>query len=255
MTDLTLKFDADKETVKSRSLIVQQACSCLNLPQVRQLLVDTFGIQGGLRLWSKLSFIARPLVDCQLLRSLTFREPLLRNCKIFLVSPERKTTLEAKYRVRIFKAYERLGLGSIPRPVIMKLDPFCQTFEEAYAESFSLYAEMQLVIHYEERCALRPTLDYFRCSKKTCLLCESILRALPIPITTRRRHGVYYPAWAVPDPKSAAVEVAVERLEKSLVARIQGFLDEFKHVRQRDPVANIIQSGIVSDFSRVTLKE
>lgn len=255
MTDLTLKFDADKETVKCRFLIVQQAYSCLNLPQVRQLLSDTFGIQDGLRLWSKLNFIARPLVDCRLLGSIAVREPLFRKCRIFLVPLKSKTTLEAKYRIGISKAWERLGLGSISAPVIRILDPFCQRFEKACAGTFSLHAEMQLVMHYEERCALRPTLDYFGCSKKTCLLCETFLRALPSPIATRGRHGVCYPAWAVPGSKSGAIEVAVERLEKSLVARIRVLLNDFKHTRQRGLAGNIMQSGMVSDLSCLALEE
>lgn len=255
MADLMLKFDANKEAVKSRSLIVQQAYSCIKLPQVRQVLSETFGIQGGMRLWSKLNFIARPLVDCRLLGSIATREPLLRNCRVFLVSLKLKTTLKAKYRVRISKAWEQLGLGSIPKPVKQILDPFCQRFEEACAGTFSLHAEMQLVTHYENRCALRPTLDYFGCSKKTCLLCETFLRALPNPIATRGRHGICYPAWAVPGSKSGAIKVAVNQLEKSLVSRIRVLLNDFKHTRQRCLTANIMQSGMVSDFSRFTLEE
>jgi hypothetical protein len=255
MTDLTLKFDTDKEAVKSRSLIVQQAYSCLNLTQVRQLLSDSFGIQGGLRLWSKLNFIARPLVDCRLLGSIAAHEPQLRKCRILLVSIKSKTTLDAKYRLGISKAWERLGLGSIPEHVMRILDSLSKRFEKACGEKFSLHAEMQLVMHYEERCALRPTLDYFGCSKKTCLLCETFLRSLPSPIATRGRHGVCYPAWAVPGSNSGAIEAAVERLEKSLVARIRGLLNDLNNPGQRGLAANIMQSGMVSDFSRFTLEE
>ncbi|KAJ6009386.1 hypothetical protein N7522_004402 [Penicillium canescens] len=255
MTNLILRFDADNETVKSRSLIVQQAYRCLGLTQIRQFFSNRFGTQAGSKLWSKLNFIARPLVDCRLLRSIVAREPQLQNCKISLVLFKSKTTPEAKDVVGIFEAWERLGLGSTPEPVIRILHRFSQRFEMACAETFSLHAEMQLVMHYEERCAPRPTLDYFGCSKKTCLLCETFLRALPSSIATRGRHGVCYPAWAVPDSNSGAVKVAVKLLEKSLLSRIRGILNDLMHPCQKSLAANVMQSGMVSDFSHLTLEE
>ncbi|KAL4788767.1 hypothetical protein BDV19DRAFT_395700 [Aspergillus venezuelensis] len=106
MTDLILQFDADKGAVRSRALIVQQAYKCLEFTQVRQLFMDTFGSQAGSKLWSRLNFIARPLVDCQLLGSIAAREPQFWNCKISLVLSRSKTTLDAKYVVKIFKAWE-----------------------------------------------------------------------------------------------------------------------------------------------------
>lgn len=45
-------------------------------------------------------------------------------------------------------------------------------------------------MHYESGAALPPTLDYFGCSKKVCLLCESFLQALARPLATRGRHPV-----------------------------------------------------------------
>jgi hypothetical protein len=187
MTDFILRFEADRGSVISRPRIVQQAYKCLSLTQVRQLLSDTFGTQVSLKIWSKLNFIARPLVDCRLLRSIAAREPQLQNCKISPISSKSKTTLEAKYVIVLFDAWQRLGLGLTPEPMIRILDPFTQRFEKACAETFSMHAEMQLLMHYEEGYALRPTLDYFGCSKKTCLLCETILCALSSPIATRGR--------------------------------------------------------------------
>ncbi|RHZ69172.1 hypothetical protein CDV55_107132 [Aspergillus turcosus] len=254
MTDLILQFDADKGAIKSRPLIVQQAYRCLQFTQVRQLFLDTFGTQPGSKLWSRLNFISRPLVDCRLLRSIAAREPQFRNCKISLVSKP-KTTLDARYVVGIFEAWQRLGLDSTPEPVARKLGPSSQRFEEACAESFSLHAEMQLVLHYDEECAHQPTLEYFGCSKKTCLLCETFLHALPSPIATRGRHGVCYPAWGVPCSTSATVEVAIERLEKSLVARIRALLNDMMYSGQKSLAANVVQSGMVSDFSHLTLEE
>lgn len=235
MTDFILQFNVDKEAVKFRPLIVQQAYRCLNLTQVQQLFSDTFGAQAGFKLWSKLNFITRPLVDRRLLGLISAREPQFRNCKISLVPSKSKTTLDAKYVVGTLKAWERLGLGSTPEHVVWILDPFSQRFEKACAETFSLHAEMQLVLHYEEGCAPQPTLDYFGCSKRTCLRCETFLGALPSPIATRGRHDVCYPAWAVPGSNSDTIEVAVERLEKTLLARIRGLLNDLMHPRQKSP--------------------
>ncbi|KAL4962166.1 uncharacterized protein BDV14DRAFT_179123 [Aspergillus stella-maris] len=255
MTDLILQFDADKKAVRSRALIVQQAYKCLEFTQVRQLFMDTFGSQAGSKLWSRLNFIARPLVDCQLLGSIAAREPQFRNCKISLVPSRSKTTLDAKYVVKIFKAWERLGLGSTPEHAISMLDPFSQRFEKACAETFSLHAEMQLVLHYDEGCAPQPTINYFGCSKKTCLLCETFLNALPSRIDTRGRHGVCYPAWAPPGLNSDTIKTAVERLEKSLVVRIRGFFNDLMRPKQKSHAVNVMQSGMVSDFSHLTLRE
>jgi hypothetical protein len=73
--------------------------------------------------------------------------------------------LEAKYRIKISEAWERLGLGTIPGPVVQKLDSFSKDSEEVCAETFSLHIEVQLVMHYDERGALQPifsTLDAVR---------------------------------------------------------------------------------------------
>ncbi|KAI9375261.1 hypothetical protein BJX61DRAFT_182665 [Aspergillus egyptiacus] len=257
ITDLILQFNADKGAVSSRPLIVQQAYECLKSTQVRQLFLDTFGTQAGLKLWSRLNFIARPPVDCRLLGAIAAREPQFRNCKISLVPPRSKTTLGAKYVVGIFKAWERLGLGSTPEHVALMLDPFSRRFEKACAGTFSLHAEMQLVLHYDEGCAppAQPTLNYFGCSKRTCLLCETFLNALPSRITTRGRHGVCYPAWAVPGSNSDTVKIAVEELEKSLVVRIRGLLNDLIHPKQKGHAENVMQSGMVSEFSQLTLEE
>lgn len=255
MSDLILQFDANTEATKSRRLIVQQAYSCLNFPHVRQLLSDDFGTQASLKLWSKLNFIARPLIDCRLLGSITAREPQLRNCKISLVRPTSKTTLQAEYAVGIFEAWERLGLGPTPSSVVRKLDASRQAFEEACASTFTLHAEMQLVMHYEERCALQPTLDYFGCSKKTCLLCEAFLGALPSPVTTRGRHGICYPAWGVPSSNSGAVEVAIGKIEKTLVTIIREVLTDLMQPKLKSIAENVMQSGMVSDFSNFTLED
>lgn len=155
----------------------------------------------------------------------------------------------------MFEAWERLGLGSTPEPVVCILGAFSQRFEKACAESFSLHAEMQLVLHYDEGRAPQTTLDYFGCSKRTCLLCETFLSALPNPIATRGRHDVCYPAFGFPGSNSTTLKVAIERLEKSVVAHTRGFLDDLMHPAQKSFAASVVQSGIVSDFSHLTREQ
>ncbi|KAL4795955.1 hypothetical protein BDV19DRAFT_398495 [Aspergillus venezuelensis] len=217
--------------------------------------MDTFGTQAGLKLWSRLNFITRPLVNCQLLGSIAAREPQFRNYKISLVPSRSKTTLDAKYVVGIFKAWEQLGLGPTPEHAILMLDPFSQRFEKACAKTFSLHAKMQLVLHYNKGCAPQPTINYFGCSKKTCLLCKTFLNALPSQIATRGRHGVCYPAWAPPGLNSDTTKTVIKRLVKSLVVHIQGFFNNLMHHKQKSHPVNVMQSGMVSDFSHLTLRE
>ncbi|PGH01263.1 hypothetical protein GX51_05318 [Blastomyces parvus] len=160
MADLILKFDVDGGVAKFGHLIAQQVYRCVDFAQVRELVLDAFGTQSGLKLWSMLKLIA-----------------------------SRWSTLE----VGIFNLWENLKLSFTPESVIQRLGPFIQEFEKACAESFSLHAEMQLVLHYDRGCAPQPTLDYFGCSKKN-LLCETFLGGLSSPIATREGRGVFYPA-------------------------------------------------------------
>lgn len=249
MTNLISRLGTVEGVGESRAQIVQQACKCLNSPEMQQLLSHKFGMEVGLKVWKKLNFIARPLVDCQVLRSITIHEPQLRNCEISPILSRSKATLEAKHVIGIFKAWEALGLGSAPESVVRSLKPSRQKFEEECAKGFSLHAEMQLVMYYDKRSKTHPTFNYFGCSKKSCLLCETFLGALPDPIATRGRHGVCYAAWGVPDSDSKDIKAAVERLEKILVVRIQEVL------HQKGFVANVLQSDMVSDFSQLTLDE
>lgn len=128
-------------------------------------------------------------------------------------------------------------------------------FKTTCAKSFTSHAEMQLVLHCTDGYAPHPTLNYFGCSRKTCLLCEIFLGALPNPIATRGRHGVCYPAWAVPGSRSSTIQVAIESLEKNLIARIQGVVQGSMHGGQKHTAPNVMQSGMVSSFSQLTMQE
>ncbi|KAL2845541.1 hypothetical protein BJX68DRAFT_256734 [Aspergillus pseudodeflectus] len=233
----------------------ERAYKCVRAPLLRGWLVDAFGAKNGVKLWGQLNFIARPILDCRLLREITIREPQFQRAEILLLPTPSKTVLDSEYVLDIFEAWEQLGLGTAPEPVFIILQLRRDHFREACAEPFSLHAEMQLVSHYEDPHSARPTLDYFGCSKKTCLLCESFLGALPIPITTRGRHGIFYPAWGIPTEGPVSIEVASEGALKDLVTRIQSCVRALIQGKRNVTIPPVKQSDMVSDFSQLTLQE
>ena len=251
MMELVLRFDADKTDCETRLSIVKHAYICVNMSEVQDLLSDMFGMQTAQKLWGKLLFIARPLVDSRLLRSIAAHEAQFQNCRFTLVPSKPKTVLDARYVIGLFEAWEQLGLGSVPQSLATSPE-INQSFKEKCAEPFSLHAEMRLILLYNEGHAPQPTMDYFGCSKKSCLLCETFLAALPNPIDTRGRHGVCYPAWGVPVSNSATIQNTLEHLRKSLMARIRGLLD---NGARKVLIENVLQSDFVSSFSDLTLEE
>jgi hypothetical protein len=202
-----------------------------------------------------LNLIARPILDCRLLLAIATRDPLFRRANISLLPGPPKTVLDSEHLVDIFEAWEQLGLGILPNSVITTLQFNVDQFEEACQEPFALHAEMQLVFYYEDPCSARPTLDYFGCSKKTCLLCESFLSALKPLITTRGRHGICYPAWGVPTAGPVSIEDATESVKRDLMTRIQNFASNLTHGKRNVTIPFVNQSDVVSDFSQLTLQE
>jgi hypothetical protein len=255
MLGLLAGFDHQERVNERRTETVHQAYKCIRVPLLRGWLVDAFGAKNGVKLWGQLNFIARPILDCRLLREITIREPQFQRAEILLLPAPSKTVLDSEHVVDIFEAWEQLGLGTAPEPVFIILQLRRDHFREACAEPFSLHAEMQLVSHYEDPHSARPTLDYFGCSKKTCLLCESFLGALPIPITTRGRHGICYPAWGIPTAGPVSIEVAIEGALEDLVTRIQSCVRTLIQGKRNITIPPVKQSAMVSDFSHLTLQE
>ncbi|KAL4902038.1 hypothetical protein BDW74DRAFT_187033 [Aspergillus multicolor] len=258
IAELLLQADSKRVTADLRTKLVQQAYVCINAPgatEVRQLLLDALGSTVGLRLWVGLRFLARPLLDCRLLRDIATWESDLRHAHISLVPCAPKTALDRRYVVDIATAWEKLGLGIATKPLMELLYPYGSIFKQACAKSLSLHADMQLVVYYKEHPELRPMLDYFGVSKKSCLLCETFLASLDSPIKTRGRLGLCYPAWGVPCSDSADIRFATTRLAKDLLNRIREFLEEGLQQRATAFLPNVMQSEIVSDCSSLTLKE
>ncbi|KAL3441576.1 hypothetical protein BJX65DRAFT_313664 [Aspergillus insuetus] len=234
---------------------VHQAYKCVSLPRLYGWLSDVFGAKNGVKLWAQLNFIARPILDCRLLRAIATREPLIHRAKISLLPAPLNTVVDSEHVLDIFEAWEQLGLGTPPKSVITILQSDVNQFKEACQESFALHAEMQLVSYYEDRHSARPTLDYFGCSKKTCLLCESFLSALNPLITTRGRHGICYPAWGVPTAGPVSIKLATDEVIKGLVTRIRNFVSNLAHGSRNVTIPFVKQSDVVSHFSQLTLQE
>lgn len=254
MIELVLQLD-DVDISEIRIRMVQQAYMCIKSAQVRQLLHNAFEPNSSSKLWTILNFIARPMADCRLLQSIASREPQFQQLRISLIPPKPKTILNPVYRVEISEAWRRLGLEFTNDAEWSRVKSWNEDFEEACGKSFSLHAEMQLISHYEADPKLSTTLDYFGCSKKTCLLCEAVLQALPRSIETRGRHGVCYPAWGLPSSRSSATESAINSLERTILRHIRSVLDNPKKTRHKSFILHTPQSGVVSDFSEPTLMD
>ncbi|RAH60199.1 hypothetical protein BO85DRAFT_466782 [Aspergillus piperis CBS 112811] len=255
MADLLLRFDSKRMTPDCRTILVQGAYSCVSSPEVHHLLLDALGPKFGSRLWVCLRFVARPLTDCQRLREITLWESDLRHAQISLLPSAPKTTLQKEHMVDIATAWELLGLGIASEPVIELLDPYRHMFKQACAKSLSLHAEMQLICYQEECRGPRRMLQYFGCSKKSCLLCETFLAAMHNPIETRGRHGVCYPSWGVPCLDSDAIYLAATELGNNLVNRIRGSFNRIIRPGATAALPNVMQSDFVSEFSKLTLEE
>ena len=208
------------------------------------------------KLWYALRFVARPILDCRMLCSIASHYPQFRDTRVSPIPPRPKTSIDLECRIDISEAWARLAGTKPPGSHDKILSVFRGQFKQDLAASYSLHAEIQLFMHYEDsRPRLTPTHSYFGCSKKSCLLCGTFLQVLPSPIATRGRHGICYPAWGIPQARSAEGKTALRLLEKELVSRIKFLLDSPAPVRKAYFQSNVPQSTLVSDFSTQSIQE
>ena len=237
---------------RRREQIVHAAYECIISIEVRELLQTTFNIQMGSKLWRILKFIARPISNCRLLMRVVSRLPHFRKVKICPVPSGPKIKLSSKYLVDIMDTWGHLGSISSLGSELKTFVAFKGRFKQDCARAFSCHAEVQLFLHYENNVSVTPSLDYFGCSKKSCLLCEGFLQALSQPISTRGRHGICYPAWAVPSTRSQDIMDALQQLKKTLIHRIE------MHMKGQPAstfLSQVPQSTIASEFPNSFLEE
>ncbi|KAI8623618.1 hypothetical protein F5Y19DRAFT_492466 [Xylariaceae sp. FL1651] len=228
-------------TAKFREKIVGTAYKCALSPEIREFLQNNLQSTNGRKIWYALKSLARPISDCRLLRHIAIRHPQFQNARICPIRLGHKTTIRPEYQVDIADAWSRLIPGDAsPSPLELGiLTGFGERFRLDCERSYSLHSEMQLFTHYEGGAALPPTLNYFGCSKKACLLCESFLQALPRPVATRGRHGICYAAWGVPPSRSIGTMAALKELEEMLISRTR---------MNQSTVASAYSDSIVQDL-------
>lgn len=247
-----LLYRRDVEATKFREQIVQRAYECVVSAEVHALV---FEAKTGPKLWYALKSLARPIIDCRMIWCIASRQPQFCDVRISLVPPRSKTSISPEFQIDLSDAWARLISTSPPASELRMIAKFGEQFKRHCAKSYNLHAEIQLYMHYENSNALTPTLCYFGCSKKACLLCEGFLQALPSPITTRGRHGICYRAWGVPSSTSAGAGVALIGLEKMLVSRIKTHLHDSVRADKTHFAPPVPQSTLVSDFSDSTLQD
>jgi len=239
---------------KFREQITQQAYECVKSPDVHGLLKTACESKVGSKLWYTLKAIARPIMDCRMLWSIANQYAQFSDVRISPVVARLEKRISREYQIDISDAWARLDPASPPGFKLGIIDVADDKFKQDCAASYGLHAEIQLFMHYENRPELTPTLSYFGCSKKSCLLCNTFLQALPDPIATRGRHGICYPAWGVPRPRSDRAASALRGLKERLISRIKLVLYHSARGRNVYFGPTVPQSTFVSDFSEKTLQ-
>ena len=248
-----LLFQGTTGSANFREKIVDRAYRCALSADIRQFLHTKPQAKDRRKVWHALKSLARPILDCRTLRDIAIRHPQFQNIHICPVRQRRKTALLDAYsdehEVNITFTWNKLAPGGSSLSEAKVLAGFSDKFKSDCGKSFALHAEMQLFMHYESGAALSPTLDYFGCSKKACLLCESFLQALARPVATRGRHGICYPAWGVPPSTSLGTVTALEELDKMLVSRVKSHLADSVRIDKRLVVPAVHQSTVASAYS------
>lgn len=201
----------------SREMIAQCAYKCVHSNEVLELIKASFTKNQSTNLWKTLKLIARPVHNSRLVKRIAHHVRNFRNVKIQVLPSLPKTTVDERFLISIATAWSQLCSGS-PRLIdIQKLKSYDATFKSDCARDFGAHAEVQLLLHYDNSDLFAPSIYYFGCSKKSCFLCEVLLRNYPRPIATRGRHGICYPQWGVPFVKSKDILESLHILEETIV--------------------------------------
>jgi hypothetical protein len=239
-----------------REKIVNRAYRCVLSTDLRRFLCNQPQANlkdENLKIWHALKSLAKPILDCRVLRDIAIQHAQFRNIRICPVRQRHKTALRDAHRdeneTEITHTWSKLASGGSSSPEATVLVGFRDKFKSDCGKSFALHAEMQLFTHYETGAALSPTLAYFGCSKKACLLCESFLQALARPVGTRGRHGICYPAWGIPPSTSPGTAAALEKLDNMLVSRVKNHLADSARLDKRLVAPAMRQSTVGSAYS------
>jgi hypothetical protein len=239
----------------SREMIVHSAYKCVSSNEVFELLQANFNTHQGLRLWRILRLITKPVFNSRLLRRIAHRLSNFQKVKINLLPPVPKTQLKNEYLVDIITAWSQLCSVSPLTSELQKLYHVNDKFKLDCARTFGSHAEVQLLLHYANNDLLASSIDYFGCSKKSCLLCKALLQDSPQPVSTRGHHGICYPQWAVPFTQSKDIIDSLELLENTIVSRIKMHLNgqadgTFLHQVPQSTVVSNVPTSSLEEISR-----
>jgi hypothetical protein len=238
-------------------MIFHSAYKCVSSNEVFELLQANFNTHRGLRLWRILKLITKPVFNSRLLKRIARRLSNFQKVKINPLPPVPKTQLKNEYLVDIMTVWSRLCSVFPLTSELQKLYHFNVKFKLDCARTFGSHAEVQLLLHYENNDLLTSSIDYFGCSKKSCLLCEALLQDLPQPVSTRGHHGICYPQWAVPFTQSRNIMDSLQLLENTIVGRIKMHLNGqaeriFLHQVPQSTVVSNVPTSSLEEISRKT---
>lgn len=96
-----------------------------------------------------------------------------------------------------------------------------ERFQKDISRRLNIHTEVQMLAIQEQDPSLKPTLNYFGCSKRSCLLCDAATKLSPDQIRMRGSHGKCYPLWGIPRALQSSQRDEMMFLRDLLVTRIR----------------------------------
>lgn len=185
-------------------------------------LKKSLGPRRAQKIFRSSQLLARPMTAGNMLETIASRMPKDKAFKIKAHSPPPAVALNERFIVPIEVAWKELGLP-LDNEIRSRLANWNSDFRRDISRRFAAHTEVQLLTYYLKNPQLRPTFNYFGCSKKACLLCEGLLKLSPSPFRPRMRgsHGKCYPDWGIPVYTIFKLEKPVRVLADVLVVRIR----------------------------------
>jgi len=229
--------------IQLAAVVVQSLDTAVELKRI----APSVNISKALRLFR---LIARPLVNLRTLARIAGLLPAFRKAIFIKVGTPGPTQLSRQQIPSLAKAWKRLDItpgGDPPAALLSK----GASFKRDCSRSFPVHCEVQLLLRYENDASLIPSLRYFGCSKKACLLCYQMLCLSPLQPRVRGQHGVCHPLWGVGPNHSEELRSRLRELCDVLKERIT------HHIRSQNRVAPVLvpQSTAASDLGTVDMVE
>ena len=197
-----------------------------------------------------IDFLSRPVTACRHFAKVARTLPQFANINIIHRQPPVGIKLEPKLVVSLDQAWQQLQLPQFANQgKFMK--KFSQRFQEDCSRELRVHTEVQLLQLYEAQPHLIPTTRYLGCSKKACLLCETVLSLSNLGLVAGKRHGRLYPVWAVPNAALLQFGQRLSELANMIVQRIS-----MLQTRETEFLeCAIVESTIISDLRSKDLAE